>query len=775
MEKLLSKLGDAPSRRTTDQDNMVFPGTMLEKTSFTQGPDNQFAVGVLQNGNTAQYYCLLIYKGNAPEGEPVYTGYRAFTSEIGMFTRYFHVDTSRFEEGRYTAVTCVATREGNSLLPVSGSASMTDIYCIKEYQRPWHLILRDADTKETVDSLFFSNGEGRILELWRSPVPSYGSGLLEISENEGLVEIHEAGGLMSMTPMRYGTGELRIVYDNKMILTIPINICSHAGGHQYKLIAVPSEPTMEYAGVSVHLCDHCSAVYRENVPGPGAAFSKMQDIPTNAWYRDTVQEAVFRGLFNGVSATAFGPTQSMTRAMLVTVLWRYEGSPSGDSSPFFDVEPNAWYANAVSWAANQGIVDGVGHGLFKPNGKITREQMATVLYRYALKKGYDTEIFGSVEEFVDGAQVQTWAREPLAWAVGHSIVSGVNEKGTVYLRPQGDATRSQVSAILIRFIHGISEPDRAIELPDMTDAVDGGQGLDTYWAFYEDGRLVIGGEGTVYGTWGIDKAPWDRYREQIKEVEILYGIQELGDSLFTQYPSLEKVTLAESVDTIGNYAFYECTNLSVLNLAQGLEYIGYAAFQNCTSLAELKLPYGVREIGWLAFAYCTSLKELELPDSITLYRSHDGRNNRGGLLEYAFEGCSSIETVQLPIALTELQMFTFSRCTSLKEVSLPPCLKLMNMLVFSRCTALESIVIPDSVSEIFYGIFSSCTALKEVYVLSPYYKLNEANVGAFLKESDKWPFGDRDQVVVYGYVGSATQALAQRFGYRFVDILTVIE
>ena len=143
----------------------------------------------------------------------------------------------------------------------------------------------------------------------------------------------------------------------------------------------------------------------------------------------------------------------MTRAMLVTVLWRYEGQPKGYQNTFTDVNAKngGWYIDAVAWAAANGVVNGVGNGRFDPEGKITREQMATILFRYAQKKGIDTSKRGSLGGFSDAERVSVYAKDALQWAVGEGIINGSDGK----LLPQGSATRAQVATILMRYIENI--------------------------------------------------------------------------------------------------------------------------------------------------------------------------------------------------------------------------------------------------------------------------------------------------------------------------------
>ncbi len=185
---------------------------------------------------------------------------------------------------------------------------------------------------------------------------------------------------------------------------------------------------------------------------PNCPSKDFTDVPdyTN-WAHEGIDYAVSNGLFNGTSYTTFSPNNAMTRAMLVTVLWRYQGSPEVGENVFADVKPNEWYTKAVAWAAHEGIVNGVTADRFAPDQPIAREQMTTILFRFANRLGLDTSARGSFAPFKDGNAVSSYAVEGLQWAVAEGIINGSDGK----LLPQGNATRAQVAAILMRFIENV--------------------------------------------------------------------------------------------------------------------------------------------------------------------------------------------------------------------------------------------------------------------------------------------------------------------------------
>ena len=177
------------------------------------------------------------------------------------------------------------------------------------------------------------------------------------------------------------------------------------------------------------------------------------DVRRSDWFYEDVAFAYENGLFAGTSDTTFSPNASMTRAMLVTVLYRLEGQPAVNGrSGFSDVQYNGYYEDAVTWAADNGIVNGTSTTTFSPNANVTREQMAAILYRYAQYKKYNTAASSSLNGFTDQASVSGYATASLEWAVAEKLVNGSAGK----LMPTGNATRAQVAAILHRFVENVA-------------------------------------------------------------------------------------------------------------------------------------------------------------------------------------------------------------------------------------------------------------------------------------------------------------------------------
>lgn len=176
------------------------------------------------------------------------------------------------------------------------------------------------------------------------------------------------------------------------------------------------------------------------------------DVSTSDWFYDDVAFVYKNGLFSGTDSRSFSPNASMTRAMLVTVLYRLEGEPTvtGRSS-FTDVRSGAYYEKSVIWAAANGIVTGTDSTSFSPDAKVTREQLAAILYRYAQYRKLDTDVSAKLNSFTDADSVSAYASEALGWAVSEGLINGASGK----LMPKGDATRAQVAAILHRFVKNV--------------------------------------------------------------------------------------------------------------------------------------------------------------------------------------------------------------------------------------------------------------------------------------------------------------------------------
>ena len=241
--------------------------------------------------------------------------------------------------------------------------------------------------------------------------------------------------------------------------------------HTWDAGVVTQKPTATEPGVKTFTCTICGETKMESIPAtgvpdvcpggptcPGYAFRDMP-VPTD-WAHEGLDYCIYHGYIAGTSASTVSPNGVCTRAQLVSILYRVQGEPttvkgyelSKLRAPFNDVPRGQWYTDAIWWAKLMGVVAGTSATTFDPEGEITREQLAVILYNYTKQFAPGSlTATGSLAGFPDAASVSSWARTEMAWAVGNGLISGTGSGSVAYLTPQGSATRAQVAAILMRF------------------------------------------------------------------------------------------------------------------------------------------------------------------------------------------------------------------------------------------------------------------------------------------------------------------------------------
>lgn len=241
--------------------------------------------------------------------------------------------------------------------------------------------------------------------------------------------------------------------------------------HTWDAGVVTQKPTATEPGIKTFTCTICGETKTESIPAtgvpdvcpggptcPGYAFRDMP-VPTD-WAHEGLDYCIYHGYIAGTSASTVSPNGVCTRAQLVSILYRVQGEPttvkgyelSKLRAPFDDVPRGQWYTDAIWWAKLMGVVSGTSATTFDPEGEITREQLAVILYNYTKQFAPGSlTATGSLAGFPDAASVSSWARTEMAWAVGNGLISGTGSGSVAYLTPQGSATRAQVAAILMRF------------------------------------------------------------------------------------------------------------------------------------------------------------------------------------------------------------------------------------------------------------------------------------------------------------------------------------
>lgn len=195
----------------------------------------------------------------------------------------------------------------------------------------------------------------------------------------------------------------------------------------------------------------------------------FKDVKDGDWFKEAVEYVTAEGLMVGVGGNKFDPNGQTTRAMVVTVLHRMEGTPTASSAGFDDVAKNLWYTDAINWAQANGIVQGYGDGTFRPDVTMTREEMVAVFYRYSEHKGYDTTAANTLSAYSDHKTIQKYAVNAMDWAVSVGLITGFPD-GTI--RPQGESTRAQLATVLMRFAEIEVTPDDGKDEEDTEVSVD---------------------------------------------------------------------------------------------------------------------------------------------------------------------------------------------------------------------------------------------------------------------------------------------------------------
>lgn len=236
-----------------------------------------------------------------------------------------------------------------------------------------------------------------------------------------------------------GLGRWTAVFENEAFETQTYDVTIPATGGSTGGTTKPSGD----AGKPSVRKDSSTAAAKQSVS------SRFGDVKPAHWFADAVEYVTENGIMNGTAADTFSPNAPATRAMLVTVLYRLAGSPDADAAHgFTDLVRGAWYEDAVAWAAENGIVDGVGTNRFAPNVGITREQLAVILYRYAQHCGLDVSASEDLSDYADAQSVSPWARNAMTWAVSAGLISG---RSASALAPQSGATRAEIAQLLMNF------------------------------------------------------------------------------------------------------------------------------------------------------------------------------------------------------------------------------------------------------------------------------------------------------------------------------------
>lgn len=226
------------------------------------------------------------------------------------------------------------------------------------------------------------------------------------------------------------------------------------------------------------------------LPVSAAGNTPFTDVKSTAWYADAVTFAYENGLISGYPDGTFRPDTALTRAMFATILWRMEGSPETGTADFTDVASNRYYAKPAAWAQSQGIIAGYPDGTFRPDDPIQRQQVTTILYRYACSKGIPgTDILPDmVSSYTDAGKINNYARDAMNWAIRTGLITG---KTTSTLVPLGTATRAEIAMIFMRFCQSILLEEMIIDYDVTLEAYEGLSDFDIHSRICNDSRALI--------------------------------------------------------------------------------------------------------------------------------------------------------------------------------------------------------------------------------------------------------------------------------------------
>ena len=326
----------------------------------------------------------------------------------------------------------------NGVLTVSGSGAMYDYeeYLVYSTTAPW------SDYRTSIRKVVIGNG-----------VTSVGKRAFYGCQN--IQQISLPDSLKTI-------GEYAFTYANIHSVLIPKSVTTigeKALGYNYSgsslLAPIKGLVIFGFAGTTAEryykkvLQDYTALTGKEEVYfTPFKARLELYDVYESSWFGNDVKYVVDKSLMNGTSTHYFDPNSTTTRAQAVMILYRLAGSPSVSGRSFYDVSNSDWFYKAVEWASQKGIVSGYGNGYFGPNDRLNRQQLATVLYRYAQFKKYKTVVNGDIYSYSDGWAVSSYARDAMGWAIGKGLISGTDGNR---LDPSGSATRAQLATILHRF------------------------------------------------------------------------------------------------------------------------------------------------------------------------------------------------------------------------------------------------------------------------------------------------------------------------------------
>ena len=399
--------------------------------------------------------------------------------------------------------------------------------------------------------------------------------LMQIS---GVVkDIHRTEGVVDYIYVDDGSGEIGCLFINNYIQKDYKGLDDIEVGMSVTGVGIGSRDVDENDTTGGTFIKRLRVRSREEITAyfdPCAAFT---DVNRNSWYHEGVDYAIANGIMNGTTATTFAPNATMTRAMLVTVLYRMEGEPEvTGKTAFTDVKAGSYYEKPVIWANANGIVNGTSDTTFSPNSALTREQLAALVYRYANYSHKDTSARADLSKFPDANRTSNYAVEPMQWAVAAGLIGGSKENGVDYLQPKNKTTRGQVATILMRYAK--------MDIADADDIV---------ILYTNDVHCGVDNSASSFGYAGLAA-----YRDAQKELHDYVGLVDAGD--FIQGEAIGSLSKGEAIITLMNAVGYDAATLGNHEFDYGVDNIvklvGQAEFPIVTSNWTYTGPEGAADV-----------------------------------------------------------------------------------------------------------------------------------------------------------------------------------
>ena len=367
-------------------------------------------------------------------------------------------------QGKALSEEIVATyyKVGTAVTPTDGVLETSDtaiVWTVAADGTGFNLI-NDEGKKLSIEGTFSSIPYDKENDAWTVQTAATAGCVYVVNENGKYISWSSKGNFAAYT--------FDATKEADYALELYVKTADAPHVHTWDEGKVTTEPTCTKAGVKTYTCTVCKETKTEAIAAlghvdadkdnkcdrcgeklgedPKPTYSDFTDLDPNGWYHDGVNYMIENGMMNGVGDGMFEPNGSVTRAMLVTILYRQAGSPSveGKTNPFIDVKPNKYYTNAVIWAFHNGIVNGTTPTTFEPEEPVTREQIATILYR---REGAP-EVKQDLSAFVDTDQVSSYAHAAMQWAVAEGVIKGDGNR----LNAKGDATRAEIATMLMRYL-----------------------------------------------------------------------------------------------------------------------------------------------------------------------------------------------------------------------------------------------------------------------------------------------------------------------------------